>query len=410
MTLTVLAARDFRRLWIGSSISLIGDGMTLVALSWLVLNGPGGVGALSLLAACYTAPVLAGGLAVGPLLDRFDKRHVLAADSLIRGVAVATVPLTAVLGGVSGWLPFVVAALHGLLKMVPMAGVPAAIPDLVEPDALDKANALESLAYAVSGIVGYALAGTLIEAIGAVNVLALDAASYLCFAVAALLVRTPLRPHATPETGRPRLGHLLRDRALVRTTLAFMAFNIAEGALVLVAGPWLAKDQLPGGPATLALLLSALSAGELAGGFLAGSWKPGVSRMRAMKPGVSRIRAMKPSVSRMRAIGLAQLVAAAGFLALLAVPDRWVLAAGFLLIGAAGVVMTIWAQSLRMELIPPALRGRAFSVLRTLMQATPPVGAAAVAPLLAGGNLTLTAVLMAALAGLPALLLLLPRD
>src|SRR6185312_2783245 len=158
---------------------------------WLVLNGPGGVGALSLLAACYTAPVLAGGLAVGPLLDRFDKRHVLAADSLIRGVAVATVPLTAALGGVPGWLPFVVAALHGLLKMVPMAGVPAAIPDLVEPDALDKANALESLAYAVSGIVGYALAGTLIDAIGAVNVLALDAVSYLCFAVAALLVRTP---------------------------------------------------------------------------------------------------------------------------------------------------------------------------------------------------------------------------
>ncbi|MEV1243851.1 MFS transporter [Nonomuraea sp. NPDC049750] len=390
MTFIVLAARDFRRLWIGSSISLVGDGMTLVALSWMVLNGPGGVGALSLLAACYTAPVLAGGLAVGPLLDRFDKRHILAADSLIRGVAVATVPLTAVLGGVPGWLPFVVAALHGLLKMVPMAGVPAAIPDLVEPDALDKANALESLAYAVSGIVGYALAGTLIDAIGAVNVLALDAMSYLCFAMAVLLVRTPLRPHVTPETGRPRLGHLLRDRALVRTTLAFMAFNIAEGALVLVAGPWLAKDGLSGGPATLALLLSALSVGELAGGFLAGSWKPNVSRMRA--------------------IGLAQLVAAAGFLALLAVPDRWVLAAGFLLIGAAGVVMTVWAQSLRMELIPPALRGRAFSVLRTLMQATPPVGAAAVAPLLAGGNLTLTAALMAALAGLPALLLLLPRS
>ena len=402
------------KLWIGSSISLLGDGMTLVALSWLVLDGPGGVGRLSLLAACYTAPVLVGGLVVGPLLDRFDKRHVLAADSLIRGAAVATVPLAAALGGVPGWLPFVVAALYGLLRMVPLAGVPAAIPDLVEPKWLDRANALESLSYAVSGIAGYTLAGTLIDAIGAANVLALDAASYLCFAVAVLAIRTPLRPHPAGGTGKPRLGLLLRDRTLVRTTLAFMAFNVAEGAMVLVTGPWLAKERLPGGPGTLALLLSALSAGELAGGLLAGAWRPRCSRMTA--------------------IAVAQAVAAAGFLGALAVPDRWTPdrwtpdpwtpdrwtpdrwalhqwapAAGFLLIGAAGAVMTVWAQSLRMEIVPPALRGRAFSVLRTLMQATPPLGAAAVAPLLAGGHLVAAVVVMAALAGLPALLLVRPR-
>ncbi|WP_218125433.1 MFS transporter [Glycomyces harbinensis] len=77
----VLRHADFRRLWIGSTVSILGDGMTFTALSWLVLSGPGGASQLGLLGVCYMAPVLLGGLAVGPLLDRFDKRTVLIADS-----------------------------------------------------------------------------------------------------------------------------------------------------------------------------------------------------------------------------------------------------------------------------------------------------------------------------------------
>ena len=386
----VLAGRDFRRLWLGASLSTVGDGMTLVALSWLVLDRYG-TGRLGLLAVCYTAPVFVGGLAAGPVLDRFDKRTVLAADSVIRGAAVASVPLLSAAGRSPSWLPFVVAAVYGLLKMVPLAGVPAAIPDLVDAAGLDAANALESVGYAVSGIVGYALAGTLIATMGAANVLALDAVSYLLFAVMARAVGRPLRPHRDPAgatsadapTHRPGWGRLVRDRVLVTTTLAFMAFNVAEGALVLVAGPWLAKDRLPGGPGTLAILLASLSAGELLGGVLAGAWRPGRDRLKA--------------------IAAAQLVAATGFLAVLTSPHRATVAAGFLLVGLCGVPMTVWAQSLRMERIPARLRGRVFGTLRTLMQATPPIGAALVTPLLGRGDIEAAAIGMAVVAGLPAL-------
>jgi hypothetical protein len=299
--------------------------------------------------------------------------------------------------------------------MVPMAGVPAAIPDLVDEAGLDTANALESISYAVSGIVGYALAGTLIATMGAANVLALDAASYVVFAVAARTVRRPLRPPARTEdaeagtagpeiaasgdaapgggptaaTVRTGLARIGRDRVLVATTLAFMAFNIAEGALVLVAGPWLAKDRLPGGPGALALLLCALSAGELLGGVLAGAWRPGRDRLRA--------------------IAAAQIAAATGFLAVLTAPHRVSVAAGFLLIGLCGVPMTVWAQSLRMERVPARMRGRVFGTLRTLMQATPPIGAALVTPLLSRGSLGVAAIGMALVAGVPALALLMPQ-
>jgi hypothetical protein len=166
-----------------------------------------------------------------------------------------------------------------------------------------------------------------------------------------------------------------------------MAFNIAEGML-LVAGPWLAKTQLPGGPQTLGLLLAALSAGEAAGAAAAG--------------------ARRPRTNPLTAIAIAQIVAATGFLAVLAAPHTLGVAAGFLVIGLFSAPMTVWAQSLRMERIPGPLRGRAFATLRTLMQATPPIGAALATPILQTGRLGLAALAMTLLSAAPALALL-PR-
>jgi MFS family permease len=381
----VLAERDFRRLWLGASVSLLGDGMTLVALAWIVLGRAGGTGRLGLLMVCYTAPVLAGGLLVGPLLDRFDKRRLLAADSLIRGACVASVPIVALLGMSAPWLVFVVAGTYGLLKMVPLAGFPAILPDLVAAERLDAANALESVSFSAAGIAGPALAGVLIGFIGAPGVLLIDAATFLAFAVAAATIAHPPRPgdELAPRR-RDRSTASLRDPALVLTTLAFMTFNIAEGMLLVVL-PWLAKTRLRDGALLLGLLLATLAAGELIGAMLAGV------RRRDTRP--------------LRAIGTAQVAAGVGFLGLLTVPYVLPMAAGLLLVGLLSAPMTVWAQTLRMQRVPPRLRGRTFARLRTLMQATPPIGAACVTPLLDGGRLGSAALVMAALAGLPGLIL-----
>jgi len=381
----VLSTADFRRLWTGATISTLGDGMTFVALAWLVLGRAGGTAQLGLLGICYTAPVLLGGLAVGPLLDRFDKRTILMADCLLRAVAVASVPLTAALGATPTWLPFAVAATYGLAKMVPLAGFPAAIPQLVDEADLDPANALESLSFSVAGVLGPALAGLLITQIGAANVLLIDSASFLVFAFAAATVRRPLRPQPAAAPAQPTsLAGLARDRVIVATTIAFMAFNIAEGMLT-VTGPWLAKNHLAGGAAVLGVLLSAMAAGEIVGAAVAGQ--------------------RGPRRSPVRAIGIVQAAAAMAFLALLATPRELPIGAGFFAIGLLSAPMTVWAQSLRMRRIPPGLHGRAFAALRTLMQATPPIGAALATPLLVRDQLPAAAVAMTAIAGLPALYL-----
>src|SRR5262245_28006411 len=391
--LRVLGKPDFRRLWTGATVSTLGDGMTFVALSWLVLSRPGGTAQLGVLGICYTAPVLLGGLAVGPLLDRFDKRMVLIADCLLRAVAVASVPLADAVGSVPGWLPFAVAAIYGLLKMIPLAAFPAAIPQLVDDEDLDSANALESLSFSFAGVAGPATAGLLITQIDPANVLLIDSASFLVFAMLTALVRRPLRPpadatsgdpSADPPPGAPSLASLLRDRAIVATTIAFMAFNVAEGMLMVTA-PWLAKNELPAGAAALGVLLSATALGEIAGATVAGQRGAGRSPVRA--------------------IGVIQVGAASAFLALLASPHQVPVGLGFFAIGLLSAPMTIWAQSLRMRRIPAALHGRAFATLRTLMQATPPLGAALVTPLLVHGQLNAAAAAMAAIAGVPALYL-----
>lgn len=376
----VLRHTGFRRLWLGATISAVGDGMTFVALSWLVLAG--GTANLGLLGVCYTAPVLVGGLLVGPVLDRFDKRAVLVADSVLRAVAVASIPVTAALGGTPSWLPFAVAGSYGLLKMVPLAGFPAAIPQLVAERELETANALESMGFSLAFVLGPAAAGLLITAAGPSAVLVVDSVSFLVLALAAATVREPLSPASRAGTRRRSLAGLRRDRVIVGTTVAFMAFNIAEGML-LVTAPWLAKNHLSGGAAALGVLLSALAAGELVGAAIAGR-----RRQRRLVLGIAVVQAG----------------AAVGFLGLLAAPNQVLVGAGFFVIGLLSAPMTVWAQSLRMRRIPAELHGRAFATLRTLMQGTPPVGTLLVTPLLAGDQLAVAAVTMTLIAGLPAAL------
>ncbi|NEE04513.1 MFS transporter [Phytoactinopolyspora halotolerans] len=398
-----LKTTDFRRLWLGATVSTWGDSMTWIALTWIVISGPGGAGRLGILAVCYTAPVALGGLAAGVVLDRFDKRTVLITDSLLRAAVVSSIPIALALGAMPSWLPFVVAGTHGLLKMVPLAGFPAAIPQLVTDDDLDAANALENLSYGVASAIGPACAGVLVAHIGAANVLLIDSASFLVFAATAAVVRRPMRPRLAngpadgPAAGEPGAGArrrkpslrlLYRDRIIVATTVSFMAFNIAEGML-LVTAPWLADNHLPDGPAALGLLMSAMAVGELVGAVAAGL--------------------CAPRRSHVRAIGIVQGVAALAFLTLLASPRQVLVAAGFFAIGLLSAPMTVWAQSLRMRRIPPALHGRAFAGLRTLMQATPAIGSALVTPLLVGDRLAIATVIMVAVGSIPALYLIFTR-
>jgi MFS family permease len=418
----VLRDGPFRNFWIGFTLSGVGDAMTKTALVWYVYETTGSAPAVGLLLLVYAGPVTVGGLVAGYLLDRFDRRRVMLADSVLRGLVVASVPVAAALGHLELWHVYVAAGLYGFLFMIGLAGAPTLIPALVDDDKLTAANSLETLGFTVSGVAGPALAGLLIAGIGAPYVLAVDAASYVFFAI--VLATMKLRPEgAHPEEARSgevdsdavgggtvgsgtvgsgavspeglgedalpgrsyRLADafrlLLRNPVLLSTTVMFMCFNAGEGFLSV----WLplhTGDIAPAHGAQLyGVLLAVLAVGEtlgaLGGGVLSGSMSEG------------------------RMICLAQLLAGLSLALALFGGGVWTTAPALFLLGFFSAPMTAWAQTLRMRVIPPGLRGRSFALLRTLMQSSSPAFSGI-------GGVLLPAVGVTAMIGLSAALIAVP--
>jgi len=389
----LLGRREYRLLWTGATISALGDGMSFLALVWLVLERTNDPALVGVLAAVDTAPVVIGGLAAGLILDRFDRRTVLIGDNAIRGLAVASVPIAAALGLLTTAQLFVVAAIYGLLFMVSLAGVPSILPSLVEEDELTTANAMETLSYAIAGLAGPALAGVAIALVSAPAVLAIDAATYAIF-VGCLALMRPLPAHApaataasteaavpTPARGlRPAVQFLLATPPILVLTLMYMTINVGEG-MSGVYLPIYARDVLGGDAATYGLLVTSFTAGILAGSLLVGAvgWRWPLGRSIA---------------GAAIGTGLALFV-------LVVTPPLPVAMGAIALAGVFGSSLTAWAQTIRMRLIPPQLRGRVFALLRTLMQAAGPVGALVAGVLLAGGPIAPVLAVSAGLVMLP---------
>ena len=383
----VFALRSFRRFWLGASLSMFGDAMTRTAFTWFVYQQTNSPAAIGILMICYTGPVIVGGLAAGWALDRFDRKTVMIADCLIRGAAIALVPLFHWFGILQLWHVYAAAGVYGLLMMVSLAGIPTLIPSLVSESQLRTANALEILSYTLSGIVGPALAGFLIALIGAPATVMIDVISYLAFAVAIAGMHLPATPHHADGEQRSRglgaaIGLLIRNPVLCSITLMFMVFCAGTGA-ISVWLPFYVTGALGGGSALFGLMQAATALGESSSALGLGAL--GGNRSLGIK------------------IGIAQLLAGLGVALIAAVPGAASAAAGLFLLGFFDSPLTIWAQTLRMAIIPAELRGRLFALIRLSIQGSGPVGAAAAGLLLPLVGMTAMILISAAAVGLPGL-------
>jgi len=183
-----LGERNFRIFWIGQAFSLTGTWMQNVGQAWLVLELTGSPTKLGVVSAMQFLPMMLLSLFAGPFIDRFPKRRIiLITQTVLMFLALALATLTAT-GLISYPIILVMAFLLGLVNLVDNPTRQAFIIELSGREHLMNAVSLNSAAFNLARIVGPAVAGLLMEAIGIAPCFYLNAASFLAVIGALLLV------------------------------------------------------------------------------------------------------------------------------------------------------------------------------------------------------------------------------
>lgn len=270
LALRALRHRNFRLFTLGQTISLIGTWMQQVAVAWLVYRLTGSALLLGIVGFVAQAPVFLLAPFAGELADRTDRRRIVIATqaaAMVQALVLAVLVLT---GGVEMWH---IIALMALLGAINGFDIPARQSFLVEMvggrDDLANAIALNSSIFNGARLVGPALAGFAIAAIGEGMVLLINGISYI--AVLAALLAMDVPPRTLPETEDPMLRRMTEGFRYafgfgpIRAILAMVAVVSLVGVPFTVLLPIIAEDVLGGGARTLGFLTAATGLGALCG-------------------------------------------------------------------------------------------------------------------------------------------------
>ena len=368
--LGLLRQVDYRRLWVGETVSQFGSQVSLLAIPYIatvVLQvTPFEV---ALLGAVQFLPFLLFALPAGVWVDRLRRRPILISGDLVRAVALGTIPVACALGVLTVWQLYLVGLVAGIATVFFDVAYQSYLPSLVAADALVEGNAKLQASEATAGVVGPGLGGALIGLVGAPFAVVADAASYLASALfvsrirraephpeaerrAAGLAREPIRRQIT-EGLRFVLGNLYL-RAIAGATSSSNLFSNMIYAIL----PVYLYRELGLSAATAGIIFGIGGLGTLAGALVAGRV--------AARVGLGRTIVVSVALD-----GPAMLLLA---LAPHDAPVAWFVAS-VALVGFAAVVYNVNQVSYRQAITPTAIQGRMNATMRFLVWGTIPMGA-----------------------------------
>jgi MFS family permease len=284
--LAPLRHRQFRLLWTGMTVSLLGDGIFYVALPWQVYQLSDAPTALSVVGIAMAVPHIALLLLGGVVSDRFDRRRVMMAADILRGGAVGALGLLSLSGSLRLWHLIAMAAVFGAGTAFFGPAFDAIVPEIVPERQLTQANALDQFVRpAAWRMLGPAIGGWIVEVFGGRTGAAFvaDAATFLasviCLALMHHTARESTRAEEPGDTDAESPWSQIREGfryvrsqvwlwgTLVAATFAYLAFLGPTEVLL----PYVVKYDLHAGAGTLGTILGLGGVGAMTAAFVMGN-------------------------------------------------------------------------------------------------------------------------------------------
>ena len=364
-----LSVRDFAWLWTGMSVSLLGDGIYLVAIAWQVYDLSNAPTALSVVGLAWTLPMVIFLLWGGVLSDRFDRRNVMVFSDIVRGVAIAAIGVLSVTDAIELWHVIVLVAFYGFGEAFFGPAFGAIVPDIVPSDMLVEANSMDQFVRPLMWrLAGPAVGGIAIEVLGgAGGAFLLDAGTFAVSALCFLAMKK--RSVALERDGSlSALREVKEGFSFVRSQVWLWATLYAAGLSLFffwgpleVLLPFIVKNELAGDAGDLGLVFAFGGVGAIFASFA-------VAQL-----GLPRRHILFMYTNWLIAVG-----STAGFAF---VSNIWqAMAVSFIGGASAAAGLVVWGTLLH-RLVPPELLGRVTSFDWTISIGLVPISFAITGPI-----------------------------
>lgn len=342
----ILGIRNFRLLWIGEGISLLGDQFYMIALPWLVLSLTGNALAVGTVMAMAGIPRALFMLLGGALTDRFTPRNLMIGSNLARMILTGLLAALVLTNLIELWMLYALALFFGLADAFFFPAQTSIVPALVDKDQLQQGNAIIQGTAQLSLFIGPVLAGAAISLLdvgashstsGLALAFALDSLSFLASITMLSLMRVENGNTRAQKAEAGVIASIREGLLYVRNDATLkLVFSITMGLNLLINGPFavgvpvVARTRFPEGAAAFGLIMSLFGGGALLGTVLAGVLP---------KPSNKRLGTVSLSVLSTMGIGLAVI----GF-----APTMYIAASATLVMGSASgyanILMITWLQ------------------------------------------------------------------
>jgi MFS family permease len=265
-----LRLRDFALLWTGMAISMVGDGVYVVAIAWQVYEISNRPSALALVGVAWSLPQVLLMLLSGALADRFNRRRLMIAGDLIRCAAIATVGTLSIAGRLTVPLVVGMVVVYGVGEAIFQPSFSAIVPTIVPGDLLVEANSLAQFVRPFSMmLLGPLIGGLLIAAFGVGWAFVFDGGTFAFSALMILLMRSRPEPRDA-DSGQRLMSEVAEGlRYVLAHRWLILAMVGATVSLLATWGPWetlvpyVIKNELHGGPTALGLVFGAGGLGSV---------------------------------------------------------------------------------------------------------------------------------------------------